>query len=155
MRRPSFQIALKRLNDYLKSHGLRPSPVREEVLRQVCLLPQPFLADQLKEKCLSKQISTGTIYNALNVFVLAQILHANNRHRGQASTEYELITDRMVRMQIICEKCGRISDFQDKALERLIAERPYSNLNMQHFSLFVYGECRKCPKRKTEKNNNL
>ena len=89
--------------------------------------------------------------NALNLFVMARILHANTRQRGRAATEYELITDRTSRMQIICTKCGRVSNITDKAMVRLVAEKKYSNFEWHHFSLFVYGECKVCRQKRQPK----
>lgn len=90
----------------------------------------------------------GTIYNSLNTFVDAQILRATERQRGKAATEYELITGSSNRLQIVCKKCGRVTDITDKAITTLVQNRKYSNFNMQHFSLFIYGECRICRKKK-------
>ena len=68
-----FGAALERLNAYMVSHNMRFSPVREMVLEQACLLPQPFTATQLVEACVSEHISQGTVYNCLQVFVDASI----------------------------------------------------------------------------------
>ncbi len=122
------------------------------VLTQICQLPQPFTADQLLKACEADRISVGTIYNSLETFVDANILVAFERQMGKNAAEYELITGSANRMQIICQKCGRVTSFTDKAITTLIQDRKYSNLNMQHFSLFVYGECKICRK-KTLKNN--
>ena len=123
---------------------MRPSVVRNAVLEQACYLPQPFTAKQLVEVCKEQRISIGTVYNSLNLFISAQILHATERQRGKMATEYELITGNQHHMQIICQKCGRVSDIQDRAIARLIQERKYSNFTLQHYSLFVYGECKVC-----------
>lgn len=131
---------------------MRVSAVRNKVLEIICHMEQPFLAEQLVKNCQSERISVATVYNALNLFILAQILHANERQWGRISTEYELITDNTPRMQLICTKCGRVSEFTDKAMARLVAEKKYSNFDWHHFSLFVYGECKVCrPKRKKRK----
>ena len=90
----------------------------------------------------------GTIYNSLNTFVDAQILRATERQRGKAATEYELITGSSNRLQIVCKKCGRVTDITDKAITTLVQNRKYSNFNMQHFSLFSYGEGRVGRKKK-------
>ena len=123
------------------------------VLEQVCLLPQPFTAEQLADACKAERISVGTVYNALNLFLLAQILYATNRQRGRAATEYELTVGSPTRMHIVCTRCGRVTEIHDKAIARLVQERKYSNFNMQHFSLYVYGECKIC--RRQVKNNNV
>ena len=132
------------MNDYLKEKGLRPSVVRDFVLDRACELPQPFTARQLAEVCKAERISVGTVYNSLNVFVDAQILHVIERQRGRAAMEYEVVTTNVTHMQFICKKCGRTVEFNDKAIARLIKERKYSNFNLQHFSLLVYGECKIC-----------
>lgn len=153
MKKTLYITSLERLEQYVGAAQLRPSVVRNAVLEQVCLLPQPFTAKQLAEVCKEQRISVGTVYNSLNIFISAQILHAANRQRGKAATEYELTTTDQSRMQVMCVKCGRVSDIADKAIARLIKERKYSNFKISHFSLFVYGECKVCRNRK--KLNNL
>ena len=145
-----LEASLERLNRYIAENGMRVSQVREMVLEQICLLPQPFTADQLAQACKAERISVGTVYNSLALFLSAQILHATNRQRGRAATEYELITGTHNRMQVICQKCGRVADIHDKAIDRLIQMRKYSNFNLQHYSLFVYGECKHCRRRKIQ-----
>ena len=144
-----FGTALTRLNAYIEEQGGRYSAVREVVLEKACSLPQPFTAEQLEEACRVDRISKGTIYNALRLFVNAHIVHAFDRQREHMTTEYELITGNPIRMQTVCEKCGRVHVFHDPAIERIIRERRYSNFNLQHFTVFVYGQCRRC-KEKTQ-----
>lgn len=153
MKRSVYNTALERLNQYVLAQNKRPSKVRDQVLEQAFLLPQPFTAEQLEKACQPLRISTGTVYNSLNLFVSAQILHCTTRQRGKAATEYEWMTGSPTRMQVICEKCGRISDFHDKAIDRLIQERRYSNFVLQHYSLYVYGECKVCRGRNRLKQN--
>lgn len=146
-----YKTAQEQLNEYVRRNEMRPSVVRNKVLELLTSLEQPFLADQLVELCQKERISVATVYNALNLFVMARILHANTRQRGRASTEYELITGKTSRMQIICTKCGRVSDIMDKAMVRLVEEKKYSNFEWQHFSLFVYGECKVCRQKRQTK----
>lgn len=148
----AYNLAQEKLARYLRENEKRPSKVRNMVLTQICQLSQPFTADQLLKACEADRISVGTIYNSLETFVDANILVAFERQMGKNAAEYELITGSANRMQIICQKCGRVTNFTDKAITTLIQDRKYSNLNMQHFSLFVYGECKICRK-KTLRNN--
>ena len=140
----THNAALKQLNAYLRAHEMRPSKVRDMVLAQICNLPQPFTAEQLVTACREERISVGTVYNALNLFVLAQILQVHERQRGRSASEYELAVGTTVKMQMTCNKCGRVSEFHDKVIERLIKEKKYTNFNLHHFSLSIYGECKKC-----------
>jgi len=148
----AHNTAVKQLEAYVRENNMRPSKVRNMVLEQVCQLPQPFTAEQLVHACQSERISVGTVYNSLNLFILAQILRAHDRQRGRAATEYELIAGGPMRMQMMCTRCGRLTEIHDKAIERLVRERKYSNFNLQHFSLFIYGECKIC--RRQIKNND-
>lgn len=140
----AYNNALVQLNQYVRTHNLRPSAVRNMVLEQACLLHQPFTADQLIDVCTPERISKGTVYNALGLFVKAAILRGQQRQRGHIATEYELMQDNAKHMQFVCKKCGRIVDFQDKAIGRLIEERKYTNFNLHSYSLVVYGECKLC-----------
>ena len=141
-----YDSALNRLNAYIQQEKLRVSPVRKMVLERVCLLKQPFTAEQLIEACAEEHISDATIYNALTLFVTARILQATKRQRGQTATEYELTIGTHSRMQIVCTKCGRVTTIHDKALEQIVKEHKYYNFNFDRFSLFVYGECKHCRK---------
>jgi len=141
-----YKSSLDRLSRYMREHEMRPSRVRKMVLEQACALKQPFTAKQLEEVCRQEQISIGTIYNAINLFVAAQILRGLKRQRGAAAAEYEFVTGTSNRMQVVCKKCGRVTDVTDKAITRLIQERKYPNFDMQHFSLSIYGECKACRK---------
>ena len=101
----------------------------------------------LAEACEAERISTGSVYNALNLFIKANILRATTRQRGNAATEYELVLGSPARMMIVCQRCGRRTEFHDKAIDRMARERKYSNFNMQQYSLVVYGECKVCRKK--------
>ena len=140
----AYKAAQDKLDAYIRENGMRASKVRNIVLEQVCQLSQPFTAEQLVEACAVERISIGTVYNSLNLFLLARILHAINRQRGKTATEYEIVTGSVPHMQVVCTRCGRMTEFHDKAIARLVQERSYANFNVQRFSLFVYGECKIC-----------
>lgn len=139
-----FGNALERMNAYLQEHGGRYSSVREAVLERACMLPQPFTAEQLEAACQAEKISSGTIYNSLQLFLKANIIHATKRQKGHQATEYEVITGNSIRMQRICQKCGRVTNFRAPAVDRIIREQKTQSFFMQHYTLFLYGECRKC-----------
>ena len=121
------------------------------VLEQVCLLPQPFTAEQLLKACEAQRITVGTVYNALNLFLDANLVHATKRQRGLSATEYELTTGPNNRFEIICRKCGRVAEVRDPVIVQTIMERKYSNFNAQHFSLSIYGECKICRRKQIRK----
>ena len=144
----AFNSARIRLAKYVKTHNMRPSAVRNHVLELACGLNQPFTADQLVTVCRIEKISVGTVYNSLDTFVKAGVFRGTQRQRGHIATEYELISDSGKHMQIICTKCGRVTEFSDVILSKLIKERKYSNFVVHQYSLVIYGECRTCRNKK-------
>ena len=143
-----LSTVLDALNDYLRERDMRLTVERQIVLNELCALPQPFTAEQLEEACRRERISRGTIYNTLKLMEDAHLLHTLERQRGRTVNEYELTQGTVNHMQVVCTKCGRVTDFHDKAITRLIQARKYNNFNMQHFTLIAYGECRLCRSRK-------
>ena len=150
----TYEQALEQMNIYIQEHNMRHTPVRQMVLEQACLLPQPFTASQLEKACLAERISAGTVYNSLSLFISEQILHAIKRQHGQTATQYEFTGGKSIRMQIICRKCGRVSEFRDKAIEHLVMTRPYSNFNVQRLTMYAYGECKHCRRPQLEDTEN-
>jgi Fe2+ or Zn2+ uptake regulation protein len=149
----TYEAALVKLNEYISARNMRKSRVREMVLEQACMLPPLFTAEQLAKACAAERISVATVYNSLELFITAQILHAIDRQRGKSATQYEVIPGKQTYMQIQCSKCGRVSEIKDKAIDHLIRVRKYINFDMQRYTLLIYGECKHCrkPKIQTEK----
>ena len=139
-----YNSLVTKLHAYEAEHNRRPSPVRLAVLQQAWTLPQPFTAEQLQEACLAERISLGTVYNCLAMFQDASILHTIERQRGKAVREYELVVDNLIRMQLVCERCGRVSHIHDKAIERIVKAKKVPNFIKQHFTLIIYGQCKRC-----------
>lgn len=141
-----YKAAQDKLDAYVRQQPeMRDSKVRNMVLEKVLSLPQPFTAEQLIEVCKEERISVGTVYNSLNIFILAQILQAIDRTRGKVVTMYELITTKTTtHMQIVCTRCGRETEFHDKAIGRLLQNRTYANFKMKRIAVIVYGECKIC-----------
>lgn len=139
--------AKAKLDAYLVSHRLRHTQERYILLQALCEMEQPFIAGALVEVARSQHISQATVYNSIALFVSAQILHCVGREYGRAGAKYELITDGTIHMELICKRCGRVSRFRDVAIENLVRARRYSNFNLQHYSFYVYGECKTCKRK--------
>ena len=148
-----YSLALARLSAYLTSENKRSTPERKMVLEQACMLPQPFTAYDLVEVCAPLHLSPATVYNSLDLFVLAHVLHAIYRQAGRTAVEYELMIGGDTQMQFVCQECGRIVKLRDKTIENIIRLKKYSNFDLDHFSLFIYGKCKSCPRKKKKKVN--
>lgn len=72
----------------------------------------------------------------------SSMLPSARKDTRQRSTK--LITGNSIRMQRICQKCGRTTNFRSPAIDYIIREQKTQSFFMQHYTLLLYGECRKC-----------
>jgi len=101
-----YEEALTKLNAYIESHNMRHTPEREMVLNEICDMQQPFTAEQLTERCKPLRLTQGTVYNSLNLFILARILHSYVREAGRSATLYELAVGVRSTVVMVCTRCG-------------------------------------------------
>lgn len=139
-----YQLAEIKLNDYIANHNMRHTQERLILLRKVSHLPQPFSAEQVVEACQDDRLSRSGVYNILQTLVSARILHCLNKQYGQRVARYEMTVLSNNHMQIICHRCGRVAEFREVAITNIIEARNFSNFNAEHFSLYVYGQCKVC-----------
>ncbi len=140
-----FDKAKVILTDYVREHHLRNTMERFTILQQICTYRFAFRADQLiADICEKEHISVATIYNTLDLLVRCKLLTKLPAHVGSACDEYELVLLHGNHLSFYCTNCGREVAFQDKALDDILRGKRFSNFNMEHFSLRVYGTCKKC-----------
>ena len=139
-----YDTALGKLNAYIAANNMRHTTEREMVLNEICVMTQPFTAEQLAEHCRPLRLSQGTVYNSLALFVSARILYKLERTKGVISEQYKWALDAKDAMRIICTRCGREAHFTDKAIQQIVQNRKYANFVPAHFSLTIYGVCKTC-----------
>ena len=133
------------LDEYIREHQLRHTYERERLLKIIAEINKPvFTVHDMEDKRKEAHISVPTMYNSLNLFVSARILYRLERTRGVTVEQYKWALDAKNSMRVICTRCGREANFNDKALLRIISERKYANFIPAHFSLYVYGVCKTC-----------
>lgn len=141
-----YKIALSELNQYIWEHHLRHTAEREIILHIVCNLPHPFTSGQVAEKAMEESISQATAYNCINLFEQVGIIHLIQRKATKSATQWEVVVGKHNRLQLVCKHCGRVSEFKDIAITNAVKLRKYSNFEPEHFTIFVYGECKHCRK---------
>ena len=146
----TYEAALVKLNEYIAEHHMRKSRVREMVLEHACMLPLRFTAEKLEQACAAERISKGTVYNVLDILVKAHILHAIDRQQGRTATLYEIAPGKQIHIQIRCNRCGKVTEIRDKAIDHVIRMHKYFNFEVQRYTVLIYGECKYCLKPKVE-----
>ncbi len=136
---------LERFRRYLREH-------RQPVTRQRDLVAQTvFRADDhpsvdgirraLKER--GEQVGTATVYRTLEVLVESGLVRAHDF--GEGFKRYEPMPAQAHHEHLICERCGRVAEFQNERLERMLPviadEHAFQH---QRHRVEIYGVCREC-----------
>jgi Fur family ferric uptake transcriptional regulator len=139
---------LERFRHYLREH-------RQPVTRQRDLVAAVvFLSDDhpsvegirraLKER--GEHVGTATVYRTLEVLVESGLVRAHDF--GEGFKRYEPMPGQAHHEHLICERCGRVVEFQNERLERMIPiiadEHAFQH---QRHRIEIYGVCRDCRQR--------
>ncbi len=143
--RPSLEIALERFREFLRDNGLKFTHEREQILGSLLELDQHVDADELlvRMRRSGSKVSRATIYRTLDLLVQAGL--ARKVRLGGEHHHFEHIFGRRQHEHMICVQCGRIIEWYDPALARVIDD----NLREQGFvasrwSVQVIGRCSDC-----------
>ena len=132
---------------YLRDRGFTFTAERQAVLRQVLAAGRHFQADELylrlaRDK--ARPVSRATVYRTLRLLCdcgLARKVAFVDRH-----SHYEHLFGHE---HLICRKCGRIAEFQDQNISRVL-DRVCKGKNFRALShkIEVVGLCSKCSREK-------
>ncbi len=142
-----YTEAQAKLDAYIAANGLRCTQERYRLLLYICSLGSVFEADKILAYAQEQHISPATVYNSLRLFVSAQILHCLSKPYGRSTTCYELMLVPKPHIEVVCTRCGRVSELKDKAVENIVRMRRYTNFVPHAFSLYIYGECKTCKRK--------
>jgi Fur family ferric uptake transcriptional regulator len=131
------------LANYLVEHQLRHTPERYTILAKICEL-QRFTIDELRSKLTDITISRATVYNTLSLLEDARLIQKLDKEFGVRTTQYELVHASDSSVQVICQRCSRVSTVRDTTISRMLADKKWSNFVPHHFSLYVFGHCKVC-----------
>lgn len=141
-----YRQAYDQLCSYMDANALRHTAERFNILTTVCQL-QRFTVDDLRYNLSGITISRATVYNALNLFEKAGIIRHLEKDYGVRAGQYELTFLKGSSVQILCQRCGRISEVKDPTISRMLEDKKFTNFIPEHFSLYIYGHCKVCRKK--------
>jgi Fur family transcriptional regulator, ferric uptake regulator len=138
-------VLLERFRRYLRDHRQPITRQRDLVARTV------FFSDDhpsvegirraLKER--GERVGTATVYRTLEVLVESGLVRAHDF--GEGFKRYEPMPAQAHHEHLICERCGRVVEFQNEPLERMlpiIADE--HRFQHSHHRIEIYGVCRDC-----------
>jgi Fur family transcriptional regulator, ferric uptake regulator len=126
--------------------GRRPGGARRAVVgllsRQDCCLSAQEIAERLREE--GDRVGTASVYRALDLLQRAQLVQ--RVELGDGGARYEaLVPGGDHHHHVVCDRCGRITPFEDRALERAI-DRLGARLRhrVSGHEIVLRGECPRC-----------
>jgi Fur family transcriptional regulator, ferric uptake regulator len=139
---------LERFRRYLREHR-QPVTRQRDLVAQAVFLSQDHpsvegIRRALKER--GEHVGTATVYRTLEVLVQSGLVRAHDF--GEGFKRYEPMPAQTDHEHLICERCGRVIEFQNDRLERMlpiIADE--HGLQHQRHRVEIYGVCRDCRQR--------
>jgi Fur family transcriptional regulator, ferric uptake regulator len=136
---------LDRFRRYLRDHR-QPLTRQRDLVAQIVLLSDDHpsvegIRRALKER--GEHVGTATVYRTLEVLIESGLVRAHDF--GEGFKRFEPMPAQAHHEHLICERCGRVVEFQNERLERMlpIIADEYGFQHSRH-RVEIYGVCREC-----------
>ncbi len=141
----AFQSELEVFRKFLKNQGMRYTPEREAIIKEIFSIHDHFDVDGLYISMRRKglRVSKASIYRLIPLLIEANLIAEVFFDKGQ--TYYEHIYGHEHHCHLRCKECNKIEEFSDprlKDLEKELSER-FGYKILTH-KLQVIGICSKC-----------
>ena len=106
--------------EYLRSKGLKFTPERREILREIFATHEHFDVENLFEvlKNRGERISLATIYRLIPLLTESGMIRRATRLDGHVT--YEHVFGHKPHHHLVCVKCGQIIEFRNEEIEQLL-----------------------------------
>jgi Fur family transcriptional regulator, ferric uptake regulator len=136
---------LEEFRRYLAEHNLPATQQRLAVADAVFFAGEHLSADEVGRRVVKHGVAVGTatIYRTLELLVRAGL--AKEHDFGEGFKRYEALAAGQAHEHCICSSCGRVTEFSNDRLERMIALLADEvEFRPHHHRLEIYGLCRSC-----------
>ena len=146
MQSQTYEELLEAFKQLLRNNGLKFTAQREAILRTLYENPDHFTPENLyllvKERYPELKTGITTVYRTLNL--LEENAFATSISFGTQGKKFEL-GNKPHHDHLICEKCGKIVEFEDAQIERLQEKiaKMYDFKLTDHL-MQLYGICKEC-----------
>jgi Fur family ferric uptake transcriptional regulator len=148
--KPDIESVCSQFHQHLRRKGLRVTPERDRICREVYSTSVHFDAEDLVQRlqASSKSVSRATIYRTLEVLeecgLVKKIRQTDKRRHYEKSLGLEHHD------HLFCDECGKVIEFRVDEIERLqddVCNR--YGFHPRRHSLQIYGLCLECMAKKT------
>jgi Fur family ferric uptake transcriptional regulator len=135
---------MAKFHSRLRERGLKSTAQRDDIARVFFEMGRHVSAEELyaEVKKVSSHMGYATIYRTLRLLRECDLLQERHFDEGQA--RYEAVDERH-HDHFICERCGKIIEFENESIERLqelVARELGARLHRHKMEL--YGVCADC-----------
>lgn len=139
---------LDRFRRYLREHRQPVTRQRDRVAQAVFLAADHPSVDGIRRALRDRgeRVGTATVYRTLDLLVESGLVRAHDF--GDGFKRYESMPSQGHHEHLICERCGRVVEFQNERLERMlpIIADEHAFQHGRH-RIEIYGVCRECRQR--------
>lgn len=141
------------LDKYLEARRMKKTPERYAVLSAVFDFDGLFSIEELDRHLNEKyiKISRATLYSVLKIFMQASLVV---KHTFPHGTFYETENKAKSYCHQVCTVCGKVSEFTDSEIGKVIENTKLRRFRKEGFSLYVYGVCSTCQSRISRQMNS-
>ena len=136
---------LEEFRRYLGDHNLPATHQRLAVAEAVFFAGEHLSAEDVGRRVAKRgaAVGTATIYRTLDLLVRAGL--AKQHEFGEGFKRYEPLAAGQAHEHCICSSCGRVTEFSNDRLERMIALLAEEvEFRPDRHRLEIYGVCRSC-----------
>ncbi|SRR6056297_683708 len=131
--------------EYLRKNSMKFTPERREILHTACSTYSHFDVEELYEKLKKKgkKISSASVYRTMPLLLGSGLVIESLRCNGKIT--YEYIYGHGHHGHMVCIKCGKVIEFQEKKFDELEKEmcKKYGFKPVE-YKIGIKGYCKDC-----------
>jgi Fur family ferric uptake transcriptional regulator len=130
---------------YLRDHNLPVTQQRLAVAESIFFAGDHVSAEDVARRIAKRggPVGTATVYRTLDLLVRSGLVKEHDF--GEGFKRYEAIAAGQAHEHCICSSCGRVMEFSNDRLDRMIASlAEEAEFRPHHHRLEIYGVCRSC-----------
>lgn len=142
---------INKFDEFMQSNNMRKTPERFAILEYIAKTRGHFTIEMVLQHIETSgfHVSRATVYNTINLLVNAGMLHCHNIEG--IAMQYELATV-APHFHLVCTSCGKIKEVHDNNFIAFMNTRKYNAFTPQRYSLYAYGTCSTCARKKKRIN---